>query len=235
MKRSALVLLALPLGTVALVRGGAPASAATADEQIAQAGVIVDTDMPGTWTSAPQDRAWAKRTLALAKRTKGCARFVKFDVANRAATRAESAAYQSSAADLSNEVSVHKSPEAAAELMTALADPSVAGCLQAVLQTKTVLQIVKDRDLRKQVENVDLTLEQTELGNIGTDQVAFEGLLTIDLKDGTRQQLNVGLVAVQVEQAIITYSVSGTPDSTDVQDVFAHAVANTVRRTSAAL
>ncbi|MBM3660336.1 MAG: hypothetical protein FJW95_12665 [Actinobacteria bacterium] len=235
MKRSVFVVIALSLAAFGVTAGAGPASAGSNDKAIAEAGIIEASDVPRTFTASPQDRSGAKKTLALARRTKGCSGFVKFQAANEAATKAESDQFETGSEDLSNVSYVHKSEAVATRLMDSLGASSTADCLQDVLQKRTELQVKADPDLRRQVVDVTLTLEQTDLGDVATSQLSYEGVLSLELKDGSTDDLNVALVAIQVERVILSYSVSATPASTNIADVFRTAVTNTVNRTFAAL
>ena len=231
MKRSMMLIVALSLAVFGVTAGAGPASAGSNDQAIADAGIIEAGDMPATWSSSPQDRSSVKKNLAVAKRTKGCTQYVKFAVANEATTKAESDDYELDGQQLSNLSYVHKSEAVATKLMESLQDPSVVGCLQAVLEKGIKTEILKDKDARRQIDDVTLELGETTLDEIADDQVAYEGTLTITLKDGSEQEIDVALVALRAYRVILTYSISAPPDATDIPDVFATALTNTLVRT----
>ena len=235
MKRTLLAILTLMLATSALFVGAGPASAAT-DQEIADQGIIVAGDVPSTWTAEPSDSSSDKQNLKLAARTKGCKQYVAFAAANEKATKAASDDYSSSNNEqVSNKSYVHKSEAVATKVMTAVGSSTVADCLSTVFQKAITAEIAKDKSARKAIDSVDMSLEPVDLGDVGVPSVAYEGTLSINLKDGTSQDLDVGLVAVQVEQVVLTYSLQAPPDAADISDVIATVVTNTVTRTVNAL
>jgi hypothetical protein len=104
-----------------------------------------------------------------------------------------------------------------------------------VFSTAIKTQLAKDPTARKTIRGIDVTLQPVDVGNTGVPTVAYEGTLTIKLKDGTSQDLDVGLVAVQIDRVILTYSIQAPTDSTTIQSAIATALTNTVTRTTNAL
>ncbi|MFA5885224.1 MAG: hypothetical protein WDA60_15340 [Acidimicrobiia bacterium] len=236
MTRRVPALIALPLAAIALMLGGAPAFAASGDQQIADQGIIVAGDVPGTWTASPNDTSGDAKNLKVAAKTKGCADYVKFAKANRATTEAVSDDYSSSSDEqISNHSYVHRSAAVAGKVIDAFGSSAVPGCLSNVFTTAIKTQLAKSPKARTSISGVDLTLEPVDLGNTGVPTVAYEGTLSIRLKDGTSQDLDVGLVAVQIDRVILTYSIQAPIDATEIQSVVGTALTNTITRTANAL
>lgn len=236
MTRRAPVLIALILVALSLTLGGVPAFGASGDQQIADQGIVVAGDVPTTWTASPNDASSDTKNLKLAARTKGCVSYVKFAKANEATTEAVSDDYASAAGEqISNHSYVHKSDAAAGKVLGWFESTSVPGCLSRVFTTAIKAEFAKDPQARKSIRNVDLTLQPVDLGETGFPTVAYEGNISIDLKDGSSQSLEVGLVAVQAGRVLLTYSVQAPPDATEIQTVIATALTNTVTRTVNAL
>ena len=236
MSRRALALTVLPLASLTLLLGGAPAFAASADQQLANQGIVVAGDVPATWTASRNDTSGDAKNLKLAAKTKGCASYVKFATANEATTKAVSNDYSSSTSEqISNHSYVHKSAAVAGKVIGAFGSSSVPDCLSKVFSTAIKTQLAKDPKASKTIRGIDVALQPVDVGNTGVPTVAYEGTLSIKLKDGTSQDLDVGLVAVQIDRVILTYSIQAPIDSTTIQSAIATALTNTVTRTTSAL
>jgi hypothetical protein len=236
MKLRIRALIAVPVAVAAFALAAAPAFAGSADQQIADAGLVVASDVPATWTSSPADAGNEKANLRLAAKTKGCREYVKFATVNEAATNAQSDDYASATDEqISNNSYVHKREAIAARTLDAFASPTVPDCLSTVFTKLIETQLAKDPQARRSIRGVSLELAPVDLGDTGLPTVAYEGTLSIELRDGTSQDTDIGLIAVQVDRVVLTYSIQAPPDSAVIQGALETALTNTITRTAGAL
>jgi len=220
---------------VALAVGAGPAAAAT-DRQIAAAGIIVASDLPATWVASPPDISADKAALARAAKTPGCKDYVRFARANERTTKAASDSYTLDDQLISNRSYVYKTAARANTTMAAINGPTVGGCLGRVFEQTIDAQIESNKRQQQAIADVAVSIAPVEFQAVGDATVAFEGTVTITLKDKSTQELLVGLLAVRIDRVVTTYSLS-TPPATAaaVQTPFADAVSATLVRTAQAL
>ena len=225
-----------PDPTVATTPGDATTPTTTAtvtltDVQLAATGVIDPSDLPESWTSSAPDVKQDRIRLKVASKTSGCDDFVDFATANAATTTATSNGYASgTGAHIDNHVYVHESKADAAAAMDAFATTSVPGCLSKVLATSLRRSVARDKEASASITDVTLKMQPVDMRGLGVPTVAYQGGLAITLRDGTRQDAALGLVAVQVGRVIVTYSFLAPSASTDLEPALAGALNGTLSR-----
>lgn len=235
MPRLARVIAVLAAAGITLAVGAGPAAAAS-DRQIAAAGIIVATDLPATWIASPPDISGDKQALARATKTPGCKDYVRFARANETTTKAASASYTLDDQVISNKSYVYEQPAAADRAMAAISGPTVGGCLGRVFEQTIDAQLETNTKEQRAITGVNVIVAPVDFQAVGDDTVAFEGAVTIALKDKSTQELLVGLLAVRIDRVVTTYSLSTPPDTAAaVQNPFADAVSATLVRTARAL
>lgn len=234
MPRLARVIAVLAAVVITLAVGAGPAAAAS-DRQIAAAGVIVASDLPATWVASPPDISGDKEALARAAKTPGCTDYVRFARANQGTTKAASASYTLDDQLISNKSYVYQQPAGADRTMVAISAPTVGGCLGRVFEQTIGAQLETNKRQQRVITGVNVIIAPVDFQAVGDDTVAFDGTVTITLKDKSTQELLVGLLVVRIDRVVTTYSLSTPPAAAAVQTPFADAVSATLVRTAQAL
>jgi len=236
MQRSLRATVLVPLAAAALAVAAGPTGAAGAagtDQQIAQQGVIVSTDVPATWTASPRDDSGDQQSLKVAKKIPTCTGYVAFQKANDGTTGVQSQDFSSGDDQIHNSSYAYATDAAASKTFDDLgAKATVAKCLTQVLQQGLATQLKGNKDVKKYVAKVKPVNQSTSSANI--DGVGFGGGYQVTMKDGSKQAASIALVTFRVGRVINTYSATAAPDSTQISSVFQDAVAATVGRSVAA-
>jgi hypothetical protein len=224
MRRAVLILVVVVglLGAIA-----APATAASSDQSLAKAGVLVGSDFPAGWTQSTRGQTSDKTLDAAAAKVAACKPFLAFSRANKQHPRAKSPNFDLQQANVTNTVSVFPSSAKATAAMHTFADRRMADCLDALFRSVFKQQLKKNSKLAKQLVSVDTSIAPVSDVRIGDQAVAYQGTVHVAFKDGTSQSVGLGLVSVRVGKAVAGYS--WTSD-TDISAALQPAIVQSVTR-----
>ncbi len=190
-----------------------PAAAATsADQQLAQAGVLQLSDFPSGWEqrarSADSDNAVDKQAAKIAD----CKAFSAFSAANKKNPRAKSGSFELGQANVTNTVSVYPTTAKAETAVTTFRNPKLPKCLEQLFTVVFKGELRKNKQVAKQLKSVTTDIARADGVRIGDDAVVYQGTVDVGLKDGTRQTIGLGFVTVRVGTALTGYSFTTDTD-----------------------
>ena len=226
----------VPIALTALALAAAPAGAAT-DAEIAEAGVITDTDFTGAsgrwFRSANEDSSEA--TQKLAKKIKSCKDYVSFAKSFATSTDAVSPEYEGNFQLLSNHSYVYKSDAAAEKAYKKAAAPGISDCLEALMTKQFEEQLKADPQSAAQIDKYRAAIDEVPAVNdaVGDRSVGYAGGLEWTATDGSVDGRQVTTLVTRVGRAILSYSYSFAPNNGQ-PEVFDAVLANTVARSQAA-
>jgi hypothetical protein len=219
---------------IATVPGAVPAHAAPANGEIAEAGTLVERDLPTDWAPST-DVMLHPRIEKGAKRVAMCESWRAFRSATSTATNARSEAFVSAAQQIANQSSVFNSAGAAREAIRAARDASVKACLTSVYQKGLAKDLEADPVSGRPVDFLTVSFSPlADSSNLGDETAGYSGTLRMDLADGTTQVMLLGLLAVRHGKAVITYSFA-SPYDAELSPTLGAAIQSTLTRTEAAL
>jgi hypothetical protein len=223
-RRLVLTLLTLgPFGALA-----APSAAATgSDQQIARAGVLVQSDFPTGWTTSARAKTPDAELDAAAARVGSCKPFLAFSRANKKNPRAESPNFDHEQSNVTNTVSVYPSETTAKASIHTFSDSRMPKCLQKLFNAEYGKQLRKDERTASQVKTVTTSIAQVPDVRIGDEAVAYQGTVDVGFKDGSTQTIGIGFAATRVGDAVAGYS--WTSDS-DISATLQPAIVTSVSR-----
>jgi hypothetical protein len=203
----------LAAAVVFVVLAAAPAvAAASADQQLARAGVLQRADFPSGWKQTkrvseahdPVDREAAK--------IPSCKPFAAFATANRKQPHAASPNFELGQSTVSNTVSVYATTDKAEASLDRFRDTGLPKCLDRLFDAVLKAQLVKDKQLAKQLKSVSTDVALETGFRIGDDVVVYEGTTDVTLKNRTVQTIGLGFVTVRVGTALAGYSYTSDTD-----------------------
>jgi hypothetical protein len=224
MHRAALVVSAVALMLAVTLPAGA---AATSDEQVAHAGVLVASDFPAGWKESPQAKSSDKARDAAAAKVVSCRPYLAFSKANRKNPRAKSPNFDMGHSNVTNTVSVYASTAKAEAAMATFSDPRMSDCLQKLFDTAYAQQLKRDPKTAKQVTSVSTVIAPIPDVRVGDQALAYQGTVDIGLKDRATERVGLGFAAARVGRAIAGYS--WTSD-TDISATLQPAIVTSVDR-----
>jgi hypothetical protein len=218
-----------------LVGAAAPAMAASsgARREIARAGVLVPSDFPATWTQTARTPSSDAALDAAAAKVASCRAFRAFSAANRRNPRAKSKTFEHAHSDVTNTVSVYATAPAAANAIHTFSDTRIPACLETLFRTEFREQL--DRGSTKgDVSSIAVSIAAVPGLRIGDDAVAYQGPVAVQLRNGSRQTIDLGIAAVRVGEAVSGYSWTSDVDiSQALQPAIVASVARLQRAQSA--
>lgn len=168
-------LAAVTLTATALTLGAtvAPVGAASSDEQIAKAGVVVAKDVPSSWKSTPADPDSGKAIEALAAGFPECVDYLDSRSQLKAGANAESRQFTSPKdEDFSNETWAFARTSTARSAFEAMGASTNAACLTLLFQKAFEQQIAADPTSAARVAGVRAAVQETSsVPKAGDDQV----------------------------------------------------------------
>ncbi len=229
-----------PVLLVAVAAGAlsvAPAASAASsnDAKIAQAGVLVSSDLPTTWSQHKRDTSSDKATAAAAAKIPSCKAYRSFrqslDSVKR--SRAESPDFELGQSSFNNTVNVFANEKSASRALAMFGSSSIATCTDKLFTVLFQKQVASDKKTAAQVQGIEVDVQPYDITNYGDDTVAYEGSATVTFKDGTTLQIGLGNTAVRVGRAVSDYSY--TLFEQDAVDALSPAVEKSIARLQAAL
>jgi hypothetical protein len=222
---------------VGALGAAAPAGAASSnnDAQIAQAGVLVASDLPTTWSQHKRDTSSEKDADAAAVKIPSCKTYRAFRASLQAVkrSRVQSPDFELGQSTFDNTVNVFASEAAADKVLATFAKSSIPGCVDKLFTILFQQQMVSDKKTAAQVKGIKVSVEPYDITNYGDDTVAYEGNVTITFKDGTSLNIGLGNTAVRVGRAVSDYSYTVFDQA--AVDALSPAVEKSVARLQAAL
>jgi hypothetical protein len=214
-----------------------PAGAASGgnDTQIVQAGVLVASDLPATWSQHPRDNSSDKKADAAAAKIASCKTYRAFRASLQAVkrSRVQSPDFELGQSTFLNTVDVFASDAAANKVLTTFNNSSIPDCVDKLYTVLFRQQIASDKTTAAQVKGITVSVEPYDIANYGDDTVAYEGSATVAFKDGTSLEIGLGNTAVRVGRAVSDYSYTVFDQA--AIDALSPAVEKSVARLQAAL
>ena len=199
--------------------GAAPAVASKAsDTQIAEAGLLVQSDFPAGWTSTPRDTSSDASIEKTAKKIPVCAEYLALRVANDRQANVQSPAFELGQSQIDNTVTVFPTVAGAAAAMKTFSRPSIVKCISALFTKVAAPATVK--------------VSRADIEPIADGTTAYEGTVTVT-EGGEKTTLGVGVAAVRTDRGVAVYSY--TVSSTTVLQLLPSLVDASVARLTAAL
>ena len=228
MRRAVVTMVATGLFVVGVLGATVvPAAAASSDQSVAKAGVLVGSDFPADWTQSTRGQTSDKTLDAAAAKVAACKPFLAFSRANKKNPRAKSPNFDLQNANVTNSVSVFPSQAKATAAMHTFADRRLPACLDALFRSVFTQQLKKTSSLAGQLKSVDTSIAPVTDVRIGDQAVAYQGTVDVAFKDGTSQSVGLGIVSVRVGKAVSGYS--WTSD-TDISAALQPAIVQSVTR-----
>jgi hypothetical protein len=221
-RRLAVVVLAV------LAVTAAPASAATsADQRLAQTGVLQPSDFPAGW----QQSARSPDSDAVVDRQAGkitsCQAFTAFAAANKKNPRARSRTFGLGQSDVTNTVSVYPTTAKAQAAVAIFRNATLPQCLDRLFTVVFKQQLAKNQAVAKQLQSVTTDIALEAGIRLGDDAVAYQGTVNVGLKNGTTQTIGLGFITVRVGTALAGYSYT---TDTDISAALQPAIVASVTR-----
>jgi hypothetical protein len=230
-----------PALLVAVVAGAlwvAPAAGAASgggDAQIAQAGVLVASDLPATWSEHKRDTSTDSATDAAAAKISSCKTYRSFrqslDAVKR--SRVQSPDFELGQSTFNNTVNVFTTEKLADRTLTTFGGSTISTCIDKLFTVLFQQQIASDKKTAAQVKGIEVDVQPYNIANYGDDTVAYEGSATVTLKDGTTVDIGLGNTAVRVGRAVSDYSYTLFDQA--ATDALSPAVEKSIARLQAAL
>ncbi len=228
----ALVVGVVLAGTVAGL--ATPGAAASSAKEIAQAGVLVQSDFPAGWTSSARGQTSDAAQLAAGAKIASCKPFVAFSTANKKNPRAKSPTFDHEQSDVTNTVSVYPSTAKAQAAIHQFGEGDLPTCLEKLFSSVYEQQLAKQPAVRKQLVSVNTTISPVADVHVGDEAVAYQGTIDVNLKTGT-QTVGIGVVTARVGDALVGYSWTTDVDlSAALQPAIVQSVARLAKAQSAA-
>jgi len=228
-----LVIVAAVFATAAAATTTTTAGTST-DEQLARTGVLQPTDFPAGWQHTPRGPTSDKELDAQAVKIPSCKPFRTFSATNRRQPRAQSENFDQGQSNVTNTVSVFPSTDRAVAALATFRDARIPGCLERLFTAVFRKQLEKKPSTAKQLKSVTTTLGREEGIRLGDDALVYQGTLDVGLKNGTKQTIGLGLVAVRVGPALAGYSYTSDKDiSASLQPAIVASVTRLQRATTA--
>ncbi len=221
--KSVIVLVAMLVAAVT----AAPASATSAEQQIAKAGVLRLTDFPAGWKQSARKPSSDAEVNAAAAKISSCKAFASFTKANQQNPRAKSPDFDLGHADVTNTVSVFPSEAKAVAAMKTFASSGLPTCLDKLFSAVFKAQLAKDPSVAKQLASVKVDIAPLDGVDIGDEALAYSGPVVVTLKDGTVQTVGLGIVTVRVGDAVSGFAYSS---DVDVSAALQPAIVTSVKR-----
>jgi hypothetical protein len=219
------VLLGALAGVVVLASWAPPVGAlSSSDQQLAQSGVLMASDLPTTYTETPRDASSDSSAQKAAAKIPACKKLGAFMRAVKGFAHVNSADFDEGQTSISNGVTVFPSAAKAKAALTGFASAGLPVCFD-----KFVPQLASSAggSAVAQIQKVsDVTA--------GDQAVAYEGPVQITESDGTSETLAFGYIAIRTGRGVDVYSFTHTADS-DISAVLDAAVGATLTRLTAAL
>lgn len=211
------------------------ASGSSADAKIAQAGVLIASDLPATWSEKKRDTSTDKAADAAAAKIASCKTYLAFRKSLQALkrSRVQSPDFELGQSTFDNTVNVFSSEAAATKVMTTFASSSIPACVDKLFKALFAQQIASDKKTAGKVKTIDVNVEPYNITNYGDDTVAYEGSVTVTFKDGTSLDIGLGNTAVRVGRAVSDYSYTVFDQA--AVDALSPAVEKSIARLQAAL
>ena len=205
-----------------------PALAATsADEQLAEAGVLQLSDFPSGWKQrarGPEADAAVERQAA---KVASCNAFSAFAAANRRNPRARSGNFDFGQSNVTNNVSVYPTIAKARAAVTKFRNAKMSRCLEGLSTVVYRRELRARTSIAEQLESVTTEIAREEGIRLGDDAVVYQGTVDVGLENGTTQTVGLGFVTVRVGTALAGYAYT---TDTDISAALQPAIVASVTR-----
>ena len=182
------------------------AAGTSTDEQLARTGVLQQTDFPAGWQQTARGPASDTELDAQAAKIPSCKPFRTFSATNRRQPRAKSENFDQGQSSVANTVSVFPSTDRAVAAITTFRDARITGCLERLFTAIYRKELEKEPKTAKQLKSITTNLGRQDGIRLGDDAVVYQGTVDVSLKNGAKQTVGLGLVAVRAGRALAGYS-----------------------------
>jgi len=227
-------LLGALVGAIAVAGFAGPVGglSASADQQLAKAGALTLADFPQGWAQKARDSSSDTQVQKAAEKLPSCKQFAAFGKANSANPKANSPDFDLGGASVSNTVSLYASEAKAVAAMKTFGASALPICLEKLFRAEFAAEFKKDPKTAKQIDSVAVSISRTRGVDVGDQAIAYEGPVTVSLKDGTSVKLGLGFIAVRVGRAVSGFSYSA---DTDISAALQPALLGSIGRLQTAL
>ena len=176
------------------------------DEQLARTGVLQQTDFPAGWQQTARGPTSDTELDAQAAKIPSCKPFRTFSATNRRQPRAKSENFDQGQSSVANTVSVFPSTDRAVAAITTFRDARITGCLERLFTAIYRKELEKEPKTAKQLKSITTNLGRQDAIRLGDAAVVYQGTVDVSLKNGAKQTVGLGLVAVRAGRALAGYS-----------------------------
>ena len=103
-------------------------------------------------------------------------------------------------------MSVFPSTDRAVAAITTFRDARITGCLERLFTAIYRKELEKEPKTAKQLKSITTNLGRQDGIRLGDDAVVYQGTVDVSLKNGAKQTVGLGLVAVRAGRALAGYS-----------------------------
>ena len=176
------------------------------DEQLARTGVLQQTDFPAGWQQTARGPTSDTELDAQAAKIPSCKPFRTFSATNRRQPRAKSENFDQGQSSVTNTVSVFPSTDRAVAAIATFRDARITGCLERLFTAIYRKELEKEPKTAKQLKSITTNLGRQDAIRLGDAAVVYQGTVEVSLKNGAKQTVGLGLVAVRAGRALAGYS-----------------------------
>jgi hypothetical protein len=184
----------------------------SAEEQLARTGVLQQADFPAGWQQTARGTTSDKELDAEAAKIPSCKPFRTFSATNKRQPRAKSENFDEGQSNVNNTVSVFPSTDRAVAAITTFRDARIPRCVERLFTAIYRKELLKNPKTAKQLKSVTTTLGREDGIRLGDEAVVYQGTVDVALKNGTKQTIGLGLVAVRAGRALAGYSYTSDKD-----------------------
>ena len=172
------------------------------DEQLARTGVLQQSDFPAGWQQTARGPTSDTELDAQAAKIPSCKPFRTFSATNRRQPRAKSENFDQGQSSVANTVSVFPSTDRAVAAITTFRDARITGCLERLFTAIYRKELEKEPKTAKQLKSITTNLGRQDGIRLGDAAVVYQGTVDVSLKNGAKQTVGLGLVAVRAGRAL---------------------------------
>ena len=175
------------------------AASRSSDQQTAKAGVLVRSDFPSGWSQAKRDDS-SDASVATGRREDPRVHAVREVLARPTSrTRApKSPEFTLGQSSVDNTANVFPSVKAATAAMTTFGSSALPACLDKLFTSVFNAQFAADPKTAEQITGLGVKINRLRGIKIGDKAVAYEGVVDVNLTDGSTETIGLGYIAIQV-------------------------------------
>jgi hypothetical protein len=203
---------AVVAGGIVIAVAAPGTAAASSDQKMARAGVLVKSDFPSGWKSSTRGLSSDAALDTAATQVESCQPFLAFSKANKKTPRATSPNFGHGQSNVTNAVGVYPSTAKAVDAVRTLSDSRVPDCFERIYSSITEQQLAKNSKYADRIVSVNTSVDPVTDLRIGDEAVAYQGKINVAFKDGSTQGTGVGIAWARVGDAVVGYSWTSDTD-----------------------